>query len=268
MEAWDRLHVERPTMQLCSIACGERPPASSTTYLLRTVSHNGATGHYDQATGHKGRYDPSGWAGTERHARYAIVAIQVALLSAAHWTVRLERTVPTDGHDIAWVSHARFFSLSRFFARGAYAGLLHGVSSSSLFLLVLFDIGRRTALPIAASQMSARGRFANALKLVPCKDGKDFLHFRSTTLLSQMKQVNVQHRFCPAEQPRSGPLPDLRLRCRGRMPTRSKLGCLHLPSGRSGSLWHMIISASLALRIPLALAALQVSLGLPPRKNP
>lgn len=43
------------------------------------------------------------------------------------------------------------------------------------------------------------------------RDGKDFLHLRSTTLLSQMKRAIVQHRFSPAEQPRSAPLRDLHL---------------------------------------------------------
>ena len=35
------------------------------------------------------------------------------------------------------------------------------------------------------------------------RDGKDFLHLCWLTFLSQMKQLQAQHRFCPAERPRS-----------------------------------------------------------------
>jgi hypothetical protein len=66
-------------------------------------------------------------------------------------------------------------------------------------------------LPPAATRAYERRDSRRRPRPETLRDGKDFLHLRSTTLLSQMKQAIVQHRFSPAEQPRSAPLRDLYL---------------------------------------------------------
>ena len=81
---------------------------------------------------------------------------------------------------------------------------------------------------VAASRALRRRRDARRRpRPETLRDGKDFLHLCSTTLLSQMKQAIVQHRFCPAEQPRSAPLLDLHIfHVELAAPTGSKLLCV------------------------------------------
>lgn len=66
-------------------------------------------------------------------------------------------------------------------------------------------------LPPAAARAYGRRDSRRRPRPETLRDGKDFLHLRSTTLLSQMKRAIVQHRFSPAKQPRSAPLRDLHL---------------------------------------------------------
>lgn len=84
-------------------------------------------------------------------------------------------------------------------------------------------------LPPAAARRHGQRDSRRRPRPETLRDGKDFLHLRSTTLLSQMKRAIVQHRFSPAEQPRSAPLRDLHLfHVKLAAPTGSKLLCVQV----------------------------------------
>lgn len=84
-------------------------------------------------------------------------------------------------------------------------------------------------LPPAAARRHGQRDSRRRPRPETLRDGKDFLHLRSTTLLSQMKRAIVQHRFSPAEQPRSAPLRDLHLfHVELAAPTGSKLLCVQV----------------------------------------
>ena len=83
--------------------------------------------------------------------------------------------------------------------------------------------------PVCASSDGPMDGWETEAPRFDLRDGKGFLHPRSTGRLSRMKQVDMQHRLCPTEKPRSSAhSPGCLLRgCPDRMPRRRDLSPLY-----------------------------------------
>jgi hypothetical protein len=111
-------------------------------------------------------------------------------------------------------------------------------------MLLKEDI-QRCPLPPAAT----RKRFANAAGSYPARrQGLSPLPFHDPFIPDETGKRAAS--LLPGRTASMRSTVRSALACKEQLPTRSKLPCLQLPSGRSGSLWHMIISASLALKYP------------------
>lgn len=98
----------------------------------------------------------------------------------------------------------------------------------------------RRPSPVCASSGGPMDGLETDAPRFDLRDGKGFLHPRSTGRLSRMKQVDMQHRLCPTEKPRSSAHSPgcLSRGCPDRMPRRRDVSLSSVPlTIRTDILW-------------------------------